>query len=235
MWLQRDWGDGAPVAGRGAELFCAWLAWSRFRVVIPVWDRQMGTLTWCLDQALRVIGGAPAYLLTGSARTVTMDRIAGSWSGTRRWRAWAGITAPGWRPASLMIPSPRAGAEATVKIARADLVPADVNLLPAYESSGELQAACREFCDRVNGRVHRETGAVPADRLAAERELLHRLPDEPYALALGEERLAGDDQTIRYGSVRYSAPPGHARQPRIWVAGGSMIIMSRWPSSRTSG
>ena len=58
--------------------------------------------------------------------------------------------------------------------------------------------------------MHRETAAVPADRLAAEREMLHPLPDEPYALALGEERLVGDDQTVRFGSVRYSTPPGHA-------------------------
>ena len=40
--------------------------------------------------------------------------------------------------------------------------------------------------------------------------MLHPLPAEPYALALGEERLVGDDQTVRFGSVRYSTPPGHA-------------------------
>jgi hypothetical protein len=76
-----------------------------------------------------------------------------------------------------------------VKIARADVVPWDANLLPAYGSFTELEEACAGFCVRVNGRVHRETAAVPAARLAAEREMLHRLPDEPHALALGEERL----------------------------------------------
>jgi hypothetical protein len=49
--------------------------------------------------------------------------------------------------------------------------------------------------------VHREAAAVPADRLAAEREMLHPLPDQPYALALGEERLVADDQTVRFGSA----------------------------------
>ncbi len=29
--------------------------------------------------------------------------------------------------------------------------------------------------------------------------MLHRLPDEPYALALGDERLLADDQTVRFG------------------------------------
>ena len=125
-------------------------------------------------------------------------------------------------------PESKGGVEATVKIAKADLVPSDANLLPAYRSFGELEDACRQFCARVNGRVHRETAAVPADRLAAEREMLHPLPDEPYALALGEERLVGDDQTVRFGSVRYSTPPGHAGT-RVWcrVAGEELVITAR--------
>ena len=49
MWLQWDWGDGPRIGGRKTQLFAAWLAWSRFRVVIPAWDQQLGTLTWCLD------------------------------------------------------------------------------------------------------------------------------------------------------------------------------------------
>jgi hypothetical protein len=50
MWLQWDWGDGPQIRGRKTQLFSAWLAWSRFRVVIPVWDQQLGTLTWYIDQ-----------------------------------------------------------------------------------------------------------------------------------------------------------------------------------------
>ena len=38
MWLQFDRGKGPDIAGRPTLLFCAWLAWSRFRVVIPTWD-----------------------------------------------------------------------------------------------------------------------------------------------------------------------------------------------------
>ncbi|HEY1003114.1 MAG TPA: IS21 family transposase, partial [Streptosporangiaceae bacterium] len=125
-------------------------------------------------------------------------------------------------------PESKGGVEATVKIAKADLVPSQANLLPAYGSFTELEDACAEFCARVNGRVHRETAAIPAGRLAAEREMLHPLPDEPYALALGEERLVGDDQTVRFGSVRYSTPPGHAGT-RVWcrAAGEELVITAR--------
>ena len=77
MWLQWDWGEGPRIGGRRTQLFCAWLARARFRVVIPAWDQQAGTLTWCLDQALRAAGGAPTYLLTDNAKTVTVDHVAG--------------------------------------------------------------------------------------------------------------------------------------------------------------
>jgi hypothetical protein len=115
-----------------------------------------------------------------------------------------------------------------VKIAKWDLVPAEANLREQYATFGELEAACEEFSGRVNGRVHRESAAVPAQRLAAERPHLHPLPAEPYVLALGEERLVNEDQTIRFGSVRYSTPPGHVGQ-RVWcrVHGSELVIVAR--------
>jgi transposase len=228
MWLQWDWGDGPRIGGRKTQLFSGWLAWSRFRVVIPAWDQQLGTLTWCLDQALRAAGGAPTYLLTDNPRTVTVDRVAGIAVRHPEMVALGrhyGCTVETCVPFD---PQSKGGVEATVKIAKADLVPSEANLLPAYRGFAELEEACREFCGRVNGRVHRETAAVPADRLAAEREMLHPLPAQPYVLALGEERLVGDDQTIRFGSVRYSTPPGHAGT-RVWcrVAGQELVITAR--------
>jgi hypothetical protein len=77
MWAQWDWGSGTVIAGRPTWLFCAWLAWSRFRVVIPVWDRTIPTVIGCLDRSMRLFGGAPTYWLTDNERTVTMDHVAG--------------------------------------------------------------------------------------------------------------------------------------------------------------
>jgi hypothetical protein len=44
-WLQWDYGDGPEVAGVRAVLFCAWLAWSRFRVVVPLRDKTHSRIT----------------------------------------------------------------------------------------------------------------------------------------------------------------------------------------------
>jgi hypothetical protein len=34
LWVQWDYGDGPEIGGRSTVVFCAWLAWSRFRVVL---------------------------------------------------------------------------------------------------------------------------------------------------------------------------------------------------------
>ena len=228
MWMQVDWGTGPTVAGRPTSLFCAWLAWSRFRVVLPVWDQTQGTLVSCVDTALRRFGGAPTYLLTDNARTVTMDRIAGI--PVRHPEMVAVGRHYGCKVETCVPfdPESKGGVEATVKIAKADLVPTTANLLPAYSSFTDLAWAADKWCEQVNARPHRETRLAPAARLADERVHLHVLPAEPHATALGEERLVDDDQTIRFGSVRYSTPPGHVGT-RVWcrVVGEELVVTAR--------
>ncbi|MEV8518156.1 IS21 family transposase, partial [Dactylosporangium sp. NPDC051484] len=173
MWLQFDWGAGPFVAGRRTSLFCAWLSWSRFRVVLPVWDQTMGSLVACLDATLRRIGGAPTYVLTDNAKTVTVEHVAGV--AVRHPEIVAAGRHYGCKVETCepFDPESKGGVEATVKIAKADLVPTMANLAAAYASFTDLADACFDWCERVNARVHRETRAAPVDRLAAERAHLH--------------------------------------------------------------
>jgi transposase len=232
LWLQWDWGKGPPVPGpdgtlRETLLFCAWLAWSRFRVVLPVWDRTLPTLIACLDAALRRVGGAPVYALTDNEKTVTVEHVAGvpvrhpEIVAAGRYYGMTVHTCVPYDPES------KGGSESTVKIAKADLVPTEVNLRDAYDSFAGLARACEQFCDKVNGRVHRETFAVPAQRLEIERSRLHRLPDAPHTAALGQTRVVNTDQTVRFGSVRYSTPPGLAGA-EVWVRadGDELVIVA---------
>jgi hypothetical protein len=77
MWAQWDWGHGPKIAGRQTYLFCAWLAWCRFRVVLPVWDKTLPTVIACLDRSMRAFGGVPTYWLTDNERTVSTGHVAG--------------------------------------------------------------------------------------------------------------------------------------------------------------
>jgi transposase len=234
LWLQFDWGDGPRVDGRRTQLFCAWLSWSRFRVVIPTWDQTMGTLIGCLDATLRQVGGVPAHLLSDNAKTVTVEHVAGI--AVRHPTIAAagrhyGATIHSCEPFD---PQSKGGVEATVRIAKADLVPTDANLRGEYTTLADLQTACRQWCEHVNARIHRETGTTPLDRLAVERGHLHPLPDGPHTSALGEERLVHPDQTVRYGAVRYSTPPGHV-DTRVWcrVVGTELAIVAMTDTGTT--
>jgi len=228
MWCQFDWGDGPMIGGRHTCLFCAWLAWSRLRVVIPTWDRTMGTLIGCIDATLRRVGGAPTYLLTDNEKTVTVEHVAGiavrhpTMVAVGRHYGCKVETCVPYDPES------KGGVEATVKIAKRDLVPTTANLRDEYASFAELTVAAEEFCERVNSRAHRETGRAPVEMLAEEQGSLHVLPETAHTSALGETRRVDADQTIRWGSVRYSTPDGH-QGAEVWcrVVGEELVIVGR--------
>lgn len=79
----------------------------------------------------------------------------------------------------------------------------------------------------MNGRVHRESAQVPAEALVLERTRLHRLPERPHTLALGQTRTVNTDQTVSFGSVRYSTPPGLVAE-EVWVRadGDELVIVA---------
>jgi hypothetical protein len=103
-------------------------------------------------------------------------------------------------------PQSKGGSEATVRIARADLVPTDHNLRSGYEDFAELEAACAGFCERVNARERRVTRRAPAVMLAEERGRLHPLAKVPHTLCFGQTRKVSWQSTISVGGAIYSVP-----------------------------
>ena len=227
LWLQYDFGDGPVVNGEATVLFCAWLAWSRFRVVIPLTDRKLPSVIAALDRTFRVLGGAPTHVLTDNERTVTTDRVAGLPVRNRQMASagvYYGVSIRTCEPAD---PESKGGSEATVKIAKADLVPTELNLRDDYSSFAELDEACRVFCDRVNARPHRMTGRPPVEALTDEHAHLHPVPVEPFTIAFGESRAVSWSSNIAYRGARYSVPHAH-RDTHVWVrsSGDEVIIVA---------
>jgi transposase len=205
-WLQFDWGSGPTIAGRATLLFCAWLAWSRFRVVIPVWDRTLPTVLSCLDETFRRLEGIPSYVLTDNEKTVTAEHVAGvpvrhpdMAAAGRHYGTQITTCVPA-------DPESKGGSEATVRIAKADLVPTSANLREGYHSFAELRAEAAVWCEKINARPHRETGRAPVDMLAEEQARLHPVPRDPYVAALGETRVVNRSSVVSLGGVRYSVP-----------------------------
>ena len=186
MWFQFDWCDGPMVRGEKTWLFCAWLAWSRFRVS----DNER---TVTIDTVARIPVRHPELVKMGRHYGLSV--------------------------ASCVVADPesKGGSEATVRVAEADLVPTDANLLPAYTSFTGLVDACEAFCSEVNGRVHRTTRRIPDEMLAEERLRLHPLPERAYTTVYGLTRTVGSNiPVISFDGGEYSVPH-HLRDETVWV------------------
>jgi len=225
LWLQWDYGDGPEVRGVRAVLFCAWLAWSRFRVVVPLRDKTLPSVVIGLDRTLRLVGGVPTYALTDNEKTVTVEHVCGIpvrnptiVEVSRHY----GLTIHTCEPAD---PQSKGGSEATVKIAKADLVPTDHNLREEYPDWQALEQACQEFMADVNTRPHRATREAPVLLLAQEHEHLHRLPRVPHTLCFGQARKVDRQATVSLGDAIYSVPHELIGE-RVWVrAEGEQFVV----------
>jgi hypothetical protein len=232
MWFQYDFGDGPRVEGRATQLFCAWLAWCRYRVILPMWDKALPTVVACIDTALRRFGGVPTYGLTDNEKTVTIEHVAGI--AIRNPLMVAAMHHYGLTLATCVVADPEAkgGSESTVRIAKADVVPTDANLREGYATFAELEAACAQVCDAVNGRPHRITRRIPAEMLLEEQPRLHRLPAHPYTIAFGESRTVGrTTPMVDVDCCQYSAPH-ELRGEAVWVRehGDEIVVVHVGPN-----
>ena len=216
LWLQWDYGDGPVVTGTRTVLFCAWLAWSRYRVVVPLRDKTLASVVIGLDRALRRFDGVPTYALTDNEKTVTVEHVCGIAvrnptivEVSRHY----GLTIATCEPAD---PQSKGGSEATVKIAKADLVPTEHNLRDEYADFAQLEAACEQFMAQVNTRPHRVTRRPPIEMLADEHEHLHRLSRLPHTICFGQTRKVNWQSTICVGGAIYSVPHELVDE-RVWV------------------
>ncbi|RAX45721.1 IS21 family transposase [Arthrobacter sp. AQ5-05] len=218
LWLQYDFGDGPVIDGAKTVLFCAWLAFSRFRIVFVMRDRKGPNVFSALDRAFRLIGGVPTYVLTDNEKLVTIEHVAGLPVRNPQAVAFSKHYSTVIHTCQPADPATKGGVEKTVHLAKADMVPTDANLLPAYENFAQVEAACEAFMEKVNNRVHSVTLEIPTQMLEnSERATLHRVPDEPFALALGHGRVVpANTPMVDFEKARYSVPYRLMGQS-VWV------------------
>ncbi|MBV9949358.1 MAG: hypothetical protein JOZ69_21115, partial [Myxococcales bacterium] len=123
-------------------------------------------------------------------------------------------------------PQSKGGSEATVRVAKADLVPTDHNLRDEYADFAALERACEQFMAEVNTRPHRATLEPPIIRLAEEHERLHRLPRVPHTMCFGETRKVNWQSLISVGGAQYSVPH-ELIDERVWARtdGDQLIVV----------
>ena len=153
--------------------------------MVPLRDKTLASVVIGLDRTLRLVGSVPTYALTDNEKTVTVEHVCGiavrNATIVEVSRHY-GLTIATCEPAD---PQSKGGSEATVRVAKADLVPTDHNLRGEYEDWRALERACEEFMAEVNTRPHRATRQPPVFLLEQEHEHMHRLPRLPHTLCFG--------------------------------------------------
>lgn len=205
--LAIDWGEEF-VAGRKVHVFCAVLAWSRFRFVRFAADEQQATTLGMLAECFEVLGGVPKVVLADRMGCLKGGVVANVVVPSPDYVRFA--THYRFRPdfCHAADPESKGIVENLVGYAKDDLlVPLELDDDPWAEGTAGLNDRALAWCEEVNTRRHSEIHAIPAERLAAEVELLGELPS--LRLEFGPKpttRKVDKLSCIRFGSARYSVP-----------------------------
>ena len=213
-----DWGQEGSL-----HVFCAVLAWSRFRFVRFAANETAGTTLRLLAECFEVFGGVPKVVLADRMGCLKATTVANVVVPTAEYVRFA--THFGFRPdfCEAADPESKGMVEHLVGYAKSDLV------VPAEVSVGDLlgaNAVAGSWCTEVNAQMHSEICSVPERRLVAERELLGDLPSLRPSIGKRVTRKVDKLSCIRFGSARYSVPMTLiGRAVEVEVADGAIRIV----------
>jgi transposase len=193
-----DWG----VEG-GLHIFCAVMAFSRWRFVRFAGDERAATTMEMLARCFEALGGVPKVVLADRMGCLKGGVVANIVVPTPAYVRFASHY--GFRPdfCEAADPESKGIVEALVGYAKSDLV------VPEGLVGGDLSRAnevAGTWCAEVNERRHSDTCAVPLARLESERPLLGALPSLRPSFGRAFARKVDKLSCVRFGSARYSVP-----------------------------
>ena len=195
--------DWATEGGR--EIFCAVLAWSRYRFVRFAEDQTRQTTLALLAECFAELGGVPAVVLSDRMGCLKAGVVANVVVPHPDYVRFA--TFYGFRPdfCEGADPESKGVVEHLAGYVQTDLlIPAELD--HPWPDLTTANAEAKTWCAEVNGRTHSETCAVPAERLVTERGVLRSVPLLRPPLREGELRKVDRLGMVRFGSGRYAVP-----------------------------
>jgi transposase len=216
--LAIDWGVES-----GLHVFCAVSAWSRFRFVSVADNERRDTTLAFLAECFELLGGVPKVVLADRMGCLKGAVVANLVVPVPDYVRFA--THYGFRPdfCEAADPESKGLVEHLVGYAKSDLlVPEDLSATDLAHANTEA----RRWCAEVNGALHSEIFAIPAERLEKERELFGPLPSLRASLVPVVTRKVDKLSCIRFGSARYSVPVRHiGRNVQVRVEGGRLDVI----------
>jgi len=215
--LAIDWGSVGDL-----HVFCAVLTWSRVRFVRFAGNERSATTLAMLTECFEELGGVPKVVLADRMGCLKGGVVANKVIPTADYVRFA--TAYGFRPdwCEAADPESKGVVENLVGYAKRDLV---VPRAP-FTDLHAANAAAAQWCAEVNSVPHSEIAAVPAERLAVERELLGALPSlRPTIGRTQTTRKVDRLSCVRFGSARYSVPtPLIGQRVAVVESGGRLLV-----------
>ncbi len=214
-----DWGSHG-----GVHVFCAVLAWSRWRFVRFAADEKSTTTLAMLGECFAEMGGVPQVVLADRMGCLKGGVVANRVVPTGEYVRFA--MHYGFRPdfCEAADPESKGIVENLVGYAKSDLL--TPLLLDDVLDQDKSNEAAKGWCGEVNAAVHSEIVAVPAERLAQERLLLGPLPS--LQLRIGPApvlRKVDKLSCVRIGSARYSVPMTLIGKSVQVVAGSGRVLI----------
>jgi transposase len=214
-----DWGTED-----GLQVFCAVLAWSRWRFVRFAERQDQTTTLAFLAECFEQLGGVPGVALTDRMGCLKGGVVADVMVPAPAYVAFAAHY--GFRPdfCAAGDPESKGVVEHLVGYAKSDLL---VGLGP-FGGPDDANVTAVAWCAELNARIHTDTRAVPDERLAVERALLGVLPSVRPVLGAVETRAVDHLRTVRFRSARYSVPGSViGERVELRVDGPRLIISHR--------
>jgi transposase len=206
-----DWGEIGSLS-----VFCAVLAWSRWRFVYFADNQRADTTIAALAACFEALGGVPASVRSDRMGCLKAATVAGLVVPTADYVRFATHYrfrpdfCEGYDPESKVLVENLVGYVKSDRVIPADLTAAD---LPAANAAGVVWGS------EVNATVHSEICAVPDERLAVERDLLQPLPcySERFtgsgARGSGAIRDVAATEVGNWAVVPCASPGGPAARP----------------------
>jgi hypothetical protein len=213
-----DWGEIGPLF-----VFCAVIAWSRFRFVYFTDNLGAEATMEALAECFERIGGVPKTALTDRMGCLKGGTVAGLVIPTPAYVRFA--THYGFRPdfCEGADPESKGLSEHLVGYVKSDL------MIPEALTVADLAGANAKgklWCEEVNAAVHSEIAAIPAERLETERELFSDLPSLRAQIGKIVTRKVDKLSCVRFGSARYSVPNDHVgREVSLRIKDGVIQVV----------
>ena len=165
------WEPRGPVPVGHGQIRRGWvvtaeLCWSRVIAGSLIFSKQAPDMLWGLGRCLGRIGALPEKLVWDRE-----SAIAGGGRPTEPFAAFCGQLGVGWVILDAGDAQAKGALERSHRFMRTNFEPGR-----AFANPLDFQDQLDGWCERVNGRVHRTTRAVPAERLLEERTRMRPLP-----------------------------------------------------------